>query len=200
MPKPRKKEKAMAQPAVIQPTPERLAHAAGEYHTQDAVADEGRAHLAGGKPQITVVTDWPIKMLHDRCLLGGPRKDEELNDARHQAAERLYAHWYNGRLNPLGSRDYRQPYSGAGTGFALMPATERQAYHREAWRKAIMALCTPNDRVALVTIQVVIDECPVVLVGQRITGRAQEQQARAVATEYLIDGLDRLRVHFGPSA
>jgi hypothetical protein len=81
-------------------------------------------------------------------------------------------------------------------GFAIMPATERQAAHREAWRKAMKALCTPNDRVALVTIQVVIDEHPIASVGQRITGRAQEQQARAVATEYLIDGLDRLRAHW----
>lgn len=186
----------MPQVVVIEPTPERLAHAAGQYRTQDALPDEGKAHLAGAKAKIIVVTDWPVKILHDRCLLGGPRRDEELNDARHQAAERLYAHWYNGRLNPLGSRDYRQPYSGAGTGFALMPATERQAANREAWRKAIKALCTPNDRVALVTVQVVIDECPIVTAGQRITGRAQEQQARAVAIEYLIDGLDRLREHW----
>lgn len=198
MPKSRKKEKPMPQVVVIEPTPERLARAAGEYRTQDAIPDEGTAHLAGAKAKITVVTDWPVKILHDRCLLGGSRKDEDLNDARFAAAERFYAHWYNGRLNPLGSRDYRQPYSGAGTGFALMPATERQAAHREAWRKALMALCTPNDRVALVTIQVVIDECPIATAGQRITGRSDAAQARAVATEYLTDGLDRLREHWGP--
>lgn len=184
----------MPQVVVIEPTPERLIHAAGHYREQDALPDKGKAHLAGAKVKITVVTDWPVKMLHDRHLLG---KTDEDNDARHGAAERLYAHWYNGRLNPLGSRDYRQPYSGAGAGFAIMPATERQAYHRQAFRDAIKALCTPNDRVALVTIQVVIDEAPVVSVGQRITGRADAAQARAIATEYLIDGLDRLRVHFG---
>lgn len=195
MPKP-KKDKAMAQVAALGPTRERLAHAAGEYREQDALPDEGKAHLAGAKAKITVVTDWPIKILHDRCLLGGPRKDEELNDARFDVAERLYTHWFHGRLDPLGSRDYRQPYSGAGAGFSIMPATERQAFHRSAFRKAMEALCTPNDRVALVTVQVVIDERPVIEVGQRITGRAQEQQARAVATEYLIDGLDRLIEHW----
>jgi len=182
-------------PQVMEPTPQRLAHADGNYRRQDALPDEGRAHLAGNKAQITVVTDWPIKILHTRHLLG---KTDEENDQRFDAAERFYAHWYNGRLNPLGSRDYRQPYSGGSDAFPIMPALERQAFHRECWRKAVKALCTPNDRVALVTIQVVIDEQPVTMVGQRITGRAQEQQARAVATEYVIDGLDRLRAHWAP--
>lgn len=176
------------------PTPERLARAGGEHRVQDGIPDHGTAHLAGAKPRIVVVSDWPIKMLHDRHLLG---KSDEDNDARHEAAERFYAHWFLGQLHPLGSRDYRKPYSGGSDAFPLMPAGDVPIYHRERWRQAVKALCTPNDRVALVTIQVVIDEAPIVTVGRRITDRTDPAQARAVATEYVIDGLDRLRAHWG---
>jgi len=43
------------------PTPERLAHANGEYRIQDGLPDEGKAHLAGATPRIVVVSDWPAR-------------------------------------------------------------------------------------------------------------------------------------------
>lgn len=161
-------------------TPERLDKAGGAYEVSED--PPGRQRMV----------DWPLQRLYRAGAFGAP--DDRRAQLRHAAGEALYRHWYYGGLLRLGSRDYRQPYSGKGDAFAVMPATERQAYHRSKWRLADAAL--GGDRVASVTRAIVIDEKEPVIVGKVITGRQQEQQARAVAIEYLIDGLDRLRQHW----
>lgn len=99
---------------------------------------------------------------------------------------------------PLGSRDYRKPYSGTSQRFALLPAAERREHARRKWRQAdaMFRSFGPGgrsyDRVGLTTHAVVIEEKPLAEIGMLMTGRRHEAQARAVAIEMLIDGLDRL--------
>lgn len=169
----------------VMATPERTVRAGGLVAISTTTKKGRTIHTQ-------VVADWPIARLHRAKLIG----KGEVAHFRLEAAERLYAHWYHGRLLPLGSRDYRKPYSGGSdAAFAVMPATERQAFHRNRYREA--DACLGGDRIAAVTRAIVLDEKEPVEVGRVVTGRQQEQQARAVAIEYLIDGLDRLRPMWG---
>lgn len=163
-------------------TPERMAKDGEPFRCIDTV-DE-----LGANVETQQLTASPLDRLY---RTGGLGADEDIATARHEAGQQLYAHWYWGRLFALGSRDYRQPARGSGDSFAIMPATERQAYHRMKWRQADAEL--GGDRIASVTRSIVLDEREPVDVGRIITGRNHEQTARAIAIEYLIDGLDRLR-------
>lgn len=138
--------------------------------------------------EVQELTDWPLERLYKAGLLGS---NKELAYQRHDAGTRLYAHWYHGRLFQLGSRDYRKPHTGSSDAFPIMPQTEREAFHRQKWRQA--DACLGSDRIAMVTRAIVIDEKEPVAIGRVVTGRQHEAQARAVAIEFLIDGLDRLR-------
>ena len=143
------------------------------------------------------LADAPLLRLYGAGAFGSLVRDDTRAKAtqRRDAGEKLYAHWYYGRMFPLGSRDYRKPYSGSGDGFAIMPQTERQAFHRIRWREADE--CLGSDRTAVVTRAIVIEEREPLDVGMIVSNRKDRAQARAVAIEWLIDGLDRLRKLWG---
>jgi hypothetical protein len=172
-------------------TPERAAKTAEPY-TVIATNDERGATLETQR-----LVDAPLLRLYGAGMLGSLARDDSRGTAvqRRDAGEKLYAHWYYGRMFPLGSRDYRKPYSAAGDGFAIMPQTERQAFHRIRWREADE--CLGSDRTAVVTRAIVIEEREPLDVGMIVSNRKDRAQARAVAIEWLIDGLDRLRNLWG---
>lgn len=138
--------------------------------------------------------DWPVKMLFDMGLLGATDQGAP-GWKRKDAGERYYTHWHRSRMSPLGARDYRQPFAGVTGAFPVMPATEQQAYHRRAFREAFKAL--GMDRIGRATSMIVLEEIAPAEVGLCLTDRNNEGQARAVAIEMLIDGLDRLIAHWG---
>jgi hypothetical protein len=154
---------------IMPPTPQRLSKPGARYEVVHGIQR---------------VQDWPVA----RLRLG---KHDHDHERRRDAAERLYAHYYHANMNPVGSRDYRQPFAGVTGAFPIMPANERQAYHRDAYRKARKTL--GSDRIALATFLIVCEEHSVVEVGwQLCPDRQNVSQVRAVAIEMLIDGLDRL--------
>ena len=75
-----------------------------------------------------------------------------------------------------------------------MPATEDQAYHRDAYRKSVQHL---GMRTSALLQYLVCDEKPLVEVGRTLLGWANDPQARAAATERLKDALDRLADFYG---
>jgi hypothetical protein len=170
-------------------TPERQAKAGEPLNTLKTT--EGARRI-----ETQELSDWPLERLYRagafRGRSGDAETDKRIAYLRNEAGQQLYAHWYHGRLFPLGSRDYRKPYSGGSDNFAIMPQTERQVFHRNRWREA--DACLGSDRTARVTRAIVLDEKEPVAVGRIITGRNDAAQARAIAIEMLIDGLDRLRV------
>jgi hypothetical protein len=75
-----------------------------------------------------------------------------------------------------------------------LPASERAAWHREAFRRAQVAL--GRDRIATVTALVVLNEVSATAAAAAVTTRGRAEQLQAIGVEYLCDGLDRLAAHF----
>lgn len=130
--------------------------------------------------RVRVVFDqWPLKRLYVRGVL---------SKLQFNAGHRYYAHWYGAGLVKIGSVSFetvsssREPGSG-------MPATERQAYHRQRYRQGETAL---GPILSAYVNAIVLQEQEPEVVGKRITGRAAPSQARAVAIEMLKGGLDVL--------
>jgi hypothetical protein len=92
--------------------------------------------------------------------------------------------------------------SGGGSGSAGMPVSEWQADERRKFRVGWNALIDvingrANHVIRCYVDDIVLHESDPEAVGRRLSGRAQAQQARAVAIEFLKLGLDRLACAYG---
>ena len=184
----RTESKRMEDRTFLSATPERMAKVNEPFSSIKSVDDHGKTI------ETQELGDWPLSRLYKSGALG---RDPDIAKKRHDAGEDYYKHWFHAKLFPLGSRDYRKPYTGANLDpYSIAPSQERAEHHRQKWREAEKLLNLGQivpDRVSRATHYIVIDEMEPAKVGRIITARKHEQQARAVAIEYLIDGLDRLR-------
>lgn len=171
MPEPPKKKAD-----IITPTPERMAKM-GENFIQ-AKTKEGDAYV--------VARDAPLESLHGKKVLDSRQYD---------AGKKFYSHWYRAGLNErFAALNLASGVFGAGSFAGGMPATEDQAFHREAYRKAVQHLGMKTS--SLVQLIVCHDKA-LVEVGRDLLGWANDPQARAAATERLKDALDRLADFYG---
>lgn len=173
-------------------TPERMAKTNEPFQSKLSWDDEGKS------AETQIASQSPLERLHKAGALDGRNNDDALGNARFNAGEKYYGFWYFGELFPLASRDYRKPYTGSSDRFALLPAAERREHCRRKWREADQMfrshgpLGLSHDRPGIVTHYIVIDEMPLAEVGWIVSRYRDQAQARAVATEFLIEGLDRL--------
>jgi hypothetical protein len=168
-------------------TPERMAKTEAKFDSIATTDERGRTW----EPQR--LTDWPLRRLFNAGAFGNGSKEKiHAANQRFAAGERYYRHWFHGRSFPLGSRDYRKPHIGTSNDpYSIAPSQERVESHRSHFRDAEEKL--GGDRIAIVTRAIVLEEKDPTQVGIIISGRIDKAQARAVAVEMLIDGLDRLR-------
>ncbi len=154
------------------PTPERMAKA-------------GEAFEVGQSGMITL-RDSPLEWMERRGVI--PTN-------LYNVGSKYRHHWhFAGLLPPVGSIDLNRVFASTG-GNVGMPASESQAHHRQQYRAAQEAL---GMIVGRVLDNVICLECSLVDAG-RICGWKDEKQARAVATAYVRDGLERLRAMWGMS-
>lgn len=141
-------------------------------------SDCGR-HVVLPPRQRVVYSEWPLKRLHAK---------EILTDIEFQAGELFYAHWYNSGQSPLGGGGMERVDRSADPNVG-MPTSMRQAWHREQYRKGVQAM----GMIFSVFVEAIVcrEEEPEEI-GRRIKGRKDRAQARAVAIEYLRDGLGLL--------
>lgn len=169
-------------------TVERLLHAP----IAEEVLETAPGHTAA---LVIKITDAPLELLYVTGSLG--KRDSHDALSRRSVARRLYEHWYHSNMSPMGTRDYRKPYSGGGDAFAIMPMSERQAMHRMHFRRAMEAL--GPGRIGQAVVCIVIEEQRPAETGKSMTGRNDKTACSAVAIEFLCEGLDRLRELWGAS-
>jgi hypothetical protein len=155
-----------------EPTPERLAKIGREF-----TRGEGGVLVARGAP---------LEALHAKSVI---------DERQYGAGKKFYHHWYrsalSGRYAALNLATGIFGHEGFSGG---MPATEDQAYHREAYRKSVQHL---GMRTSALLQYLVCDERPLVEVGRTLLGWTNDPQARAAAAERLKDALDRLADFYG---
>lgn len=146
---------------------------------------KGKCEDCGGRvtpsPLQRVVFDqWPLKRLHVRNII---------SDIQFEAGHRYYRHWYAAGLSPFGSVDLGSVgKSSSGPSYG-MATSEKQAYHREMYRRGERAL---GIGISQYVDSVVLQEQQPEAVGLRITRRSAVDQARAACIEIVMIGLDRL--------
>lgn len=156
-------------------TPERL-NKAGE----DVATLEGVRYLA----------DTPLQRLYNRGALS---RDPAMNARLFDAGEKFYRDWYLSGMETLAAQDITRQGSGDGCASG-MPASERQAIHRQAWRKANEKLGARYRKV--VELVVLEGNTDLVAVGKDVSGYAKRETARAVGLDRLIGGLEILEEHY----
>ena len=154
------------------PTPERLAKA-------------GEAFEVGQSGMVTL-RDSPLEWMERRRVI---------STSLYNVGSKYRHHWhYSGMLPKVGSVDLNRVFGGIG-GNVGMPSSESQAHHRQQYRNAQEEL---GMLVGRVIDNVVCLEFSLVDAG-RLCGWKDEKQARAVATAFVRDGLERLRLMWGMS-
>ena len=156
----------------VGPTPERMAKM-GE-------------HFIRGDNGLVTARDAPLETLHAKDILDSRQYD---------AGKKFYGHWYRAGLNErFAALNLASGVFGC-DGFAGgMPATEDQAFHREAYRKSVQHI---GMRSSAILQQIVCDEKQPAQVGVAFLGWTNEAQGRAAAIELLRDTLDRLADLYG---
>lgn len=135
------------------------------------------------EPVRVAYDQWPLKRLYATGILAR---------TQYHAGLRYYEHWYGSGLSPMGAIDMNR-VGGSTEPSVGMPVSLRQAEHRKFYREAEEAL---GPEFSPYVNAIVLQEQEPAMVGRRLTGRAAEPQARAVAIEFLKAGLDRLAKEF----
>lgn len=152
------------------PTPERLAKADGHFEV-------------GGDDRSGSVYTFKDDSL-DRAL-----KREIITGRQYAALHKFRHHWYHGGVAPtVGSIDLNRVFSSDHGSYGTMPASERQAFHRGQYRKAVQQL---GIRMSMIVEKFVCLDQPIVAVGHAL-GWAHPMQARAAATALLVEAADKL--------
>jgi hypothetical protein len=154
------------------PTPERLAKA-------------GEAFEVGHHGTITL-RDSPLEWLERRGVI---------TSSQYNTGTKYRHHWhFSGMLPNIGTIDLNRIFAGNG-GNVGMPSSESQAHHRQQYR---LAQAEVGMQIGRLLDNIICLEFSVVDAG-RIAGWKDEKQARAVATELLRVGLDKLKAMWGLS-
>jgi hypothetical protein len=161
----RARKKAARVPVdVVMPTAERMAHA-------------GRDFLRGDTGTITL-RDSPFERLEARGVL---------TDRQVTAGTKYRTHWHRGGLQAHFSAVRMDGVFG-GEGLKGLPSSEVALHHREQYRVAVQDL---GVKLSLVVEDICCREIEPADVGRKL-GWNSDPQGRAVATELLKEGLDRL--------
>lgn len=140
-----------------------------------------------------VMRDEPMQRLAARKALWP--KSADINAKLYEAGERYYKDYYLSNMDSLASFDPTRVFSGGSGAAGGMPASERQAQHRSAYRAARKAVdkffLEPVDLVA------VQGQGDFVAIGRKLSGLKGEDVCRAIATERLRMGLYLLATHYG---
>jgi hypothetical protein len=125
-------------------------------------------------------------MMHGKKVLDGRQYD---------AGKKFYLHWYRAGLNErFAALNLSSGVFGGDAAPMGMPASEAQAFHREAYRSAVQRLGIKLE--ALVVRIACRDQFPA-QVGRELLGWSNDAQGRAAATEMLKLALDILIEHYG---
>jgi hypothetical protein len=153
--------------------------------TPERIAKAGEAFEVGHHGTITL-RDSPLEWLERRGVITA---------SQYNTGAKYRHHWhFSGMLPNIGTIDLNRIFAGNG-GNVGMPSSESQAHHRQQYRAAQEAV---GMQIGRLLDNIICLEFSVVDAG-RIAGWKDEKQARAVATELLRVGLDKLRTMWGLS-
>lgn len=153
--------------------------------TPERIAKAGEAFEVGHHGTITL-RDSPLEWLERRGLI---------SPSQYNTGAKYRHHWhFSGMLPNIGTIDLNRVFVGNG-GNVGMPSSESQAHHRQQYRAAQEQV---GLQIGRLLDNIICLEFSVVDAG-RIAGWKDEKQARAVATELLRVGLDKLHKLWGLS-
>lgn len=144
-----------------------------------------------GQDGVQRITDSPLAWLAARGFLN--RLDGHLNRLLFEAGEEYRRHWYLSGLSPIAAVDPTRPGSTSGPADRL-PASERQAWHRRAYRDGELSL---GPYFSVVVNAVVLEERGLEDIGRQVSGYADPKANRIVALDRLVEGLRRLGIEYG---
>lgn len=119
------------------------------------------------------------------------RRTGSITEGQHTAGKRYYADWYAAGLAPLGAFDYTRPIVDGASPKGDSDYRSSASFRWNAARKAM------GGFLAAVVDPVVLSEQPVESAGRAVSGRADRREARAVAMDRLLGGLDVLCKSYG---
>lgn len=159
--------------------------------TPERLAKADKAAI--GADQVQRVQEGPLAWLASRRFLD--RRNPERNQALADAGEEYRRHWYLSGLSPIAAMDpTRPPVRGESMPPGFMPATERQAYHRQQYRRGEEAL---GMFFSVVVNAVVLEERSLEDVGKQVSRYSNAKLCRAIALDRLIEGLRLLAEEYG---
>lgn len=171
----------------IGPTPERLDRS-GDSHV---VGDDKQGH------RTYTMQDSPLDRLWIAQQRSRARKAiqvPKLAPAAYTALQRYKHHWYHGGLQAgIGSADLNRVFASDPGSMSGMAKSEKQAHHRQQWRKAREEL---GHQPGIVVDNIVCAEWSLEIAGYSI-GYASPYRAREAAREILCDAGRRLAKLWG---
>lgn len=157
------------------PTPERLAKA-GEDVIRSVGAEGDR---------VVVMRDAPLERMRNR---------NAIDPIEYQALQKFKWHWHSSKMGgSLQSADLNRVFATDAGSMSHMPSSEREAHHRQQWRKAEATL---SPRARIVVERVVCREQTIEHAGYAI-GMTSKHRANAAASELLRDAGYRLATLWG---
>lgn len=157
------------------PTPERLAKAEEHF-----VVGNDRM---GGK--VYTFKDAPLDRMYSRSAI---------DPVEYQALQKLKLHWHcSGMGGSLQSADLNRVFATDAGSMSHMPSSEREAHHRQQWRKACEQL---SHRGRIVVDNVVCYERTLEIAGYALNA-SSKPTAIAIASELLRDAGYRLAKLWG---
>lgn len=163
----------------IGPTPERLAKAEEFFTVGD---DQTRG-------KVYTLQDSTMDRLYSRLLKAAPRAEEDNLRREYTALQRYKHHWYHSGQSPkIGSVDLNRVFALDPTSLSGMPASERQAHHRQQYRDARNAL---GHRAGIVVDNAICYETTLEIAGYAV-GWKSKPQAISAAIECIRDSGERL--------
>ena len=165
---------------IADPTPERLAKAAGDVE----LGDDKHGHIT------ITLRDAPLERAFRR---------QAINKAQYDAGAKYRHHWYHGGLcEPLHSLDLNRIF-GSDPAYG-MARTEAQHHHRQQIRRAVEHLMEKGDKEGKTCVSIidslVLHETPLEQVGARF-GWGSKAQCIAAATVWFQIALGRLAQMWG---
>ena len=157
------------------PTPERLAKAG-----DDAIRTVG----AEGD-RVVVMRDAPLERMRNR---------NAIDPVEYQALQKFKWHWHSSKMGgSLQSADLNRVFATDAGSMSHMPSSEREAHHRQQWRKACEQL---SHRGRIVVDNVVCYERTLEIAGYALNA-SSKPTAIAIASELLRDAGYRLAKLWG---
>lgn len=124
----------------------------------------------------------------------------KLSAKEYEALNKFRVHWWHANLSgSLRSPDMDRIFASDPGGMSHMPSTERQAHHRDQYRKARALFentTTENHKMLIVLDNVLCSEMPLHLAGISI-GCKSPYRGRERARELLVKASDILARHWG---